>query len=383
MAVYIYRVTVAPNQPGYVNWIECEGYAGPPQLINDRLRSIQIEAQDGTVTGPAGCSIEVIGVGNDNCFGGSLNATTTTTTTTLAPINFTITPTCNPSNTSGIITVSSFSGGNGVYQSVGRGDSQGTSYSAPVTNLSGASSYQWTGLVNGTYFVTLRDSLGNHTVKSATVSCGVCGFNGGSVIYYGPSATTTTTTTAAPTTTTTTTTAAPTTTTTTTTAAPTTTTTTTTEAPTTTTTTTTTEAPTTTTTTTTTTEAPTTTTTTTTTTTASPTSTLYVYATDVGAGQLVLYAGVNGAAGTTIYDESLDGSIGNICGLIYTFFGTLSPGDTVTFSTNTNCIMAGDDTNVCPSATGSGTIFTTALMVAGQNYVALGLNSSINPQNII
>jgi hypothetical protein len=41
--------------------------------------------------------------------------------------------------------------------------------------------------------------------------------------------------------------------------------------------------------------------------------------------------------------------------------------------------MAGDDSNVCPSATGSGTTFTTALMVAGQNYVALGLNSSINP----
>jgi hypothetical protein len=120
-------------------------------------------------------------------------------------------------------------------------------------------------------------------------------------------------------------------------------------------------------------------TTTTTTTTTPPTSTLYVYATDVGVGQIVLYAGVNGAAGTTIYDESVDGSIGNICGLIYTFFGTLSPGDTVTFSTNTNCIMAGDDTNVCPSATGSGTTFTTALMVAGQNYVALGLNSSINP----
>ena len=121
------------------------------------------------------------------------------------------------------------------------------------------------------------------------------------------------------------------------------------------------------------------TTTTTTTTTTPPTSTLYVYATDVGVGQIVLYAGVNGAAGTTIYDESVDGSIGNICGLIYTFFGTLSPGDTVTFSTNTNCIMAGDDSNVCPSATGSGTTFTTALMVAGQNYVALGLNSSINP----
>jgi len=121
------------------------------------------------------------------------------------------------------------------------------------------------------------------------------------------------------------------------------------------------------------------TTTTTTTTTAPPTSTLYVYAKDVGSGNLILYAGVNGAAGTAIYDESVDGSIGNICGLIYTFFGTLSPGDTVTFSTNTNCIMAGDDSASCPSATGSGTTFTTAYMVAGQNYVALGLNSSISP----
>jgi hypothetical protein len=99
----------------------------------------------------------------------------------------------------------------------------------------------------------------------------------------------------------------------------------------------------------------------------------------VGVGQIVLYAGVNGAAGTTIYDESVDGSIGNICGLIYTFFGTLSVGDTVMFSTNTNCVMAGDDSNVCPSSTGSSTTFTTAMMVAGQNYVALGMDSSLFP----
>ena len=187
--IYIYRVTAAEGNPGYVNWIECEGYQAPPQLINDRLRSINIEAQAGTVTGPTGCIIENIGTSNSDCsgVGATLNATTTTTTTTLAPINFTITPTCNPSNTSGIITISSFSGGNGTYQSVGIGDSQGTSYSATVTNLSGATSYQWTGLVNGTYFVTLRDSLGNHIVKSTIVNCGVCGFNGGSSAYYAAS----------------------------------------------------------------------------------------------------------------------------------------------------------------------------------------------------
>jgi hypothetical protein len=123
------------------------------------------------------------------------------------------------------------------------------------------------------------------------------------------------------------------------------------------------------------------TTTTTTTTTAPPTSTLYVYAKEVGAsGNLILYAGVNGGAGTTIYDESIDGNMSTVvCGLIYTFVATLAPGDTVTFSTSQNCVMAGDDSVSCPSATGSGTTFTTAYMVAGQNYVALGLNSSINP----
>jgi len=121
------------------------------------------------------------------------------------------------------------------------------------------------------------------------------------------------------------------------------------------------------------------TTTTTTTTTAPPTSTLYVYAKDEGAASnLILYAGVNGAAGTTIYDESIDGNMpGVICGLIYTFTATLAPGDTVTFSTSANCVMSGDDSNICPSATGGSSTFTTAYMVAGQNYVALGLNSSL------
>ena len=124
------------------------------------------------------------------------------------------------------------------------------------------------------------------------------------------------------------------------------------------------------------------TTTTTTTTTAPPASaTLYVYAKDEGAvSNLILYAGVNGAAGTTIYDESINGNMpGVICGLIYTFTATLAPGDTVTFSTSANCVMAGDDSNNCPSATGGSSTFTTAYMVAGQNYVALGLNSTLFP----
>jgi hypothetical protein len=347
--IYIYRVTVAEGNPGYVNWIECEGYQAPPQLINDRLRSINIEAQAGTVTGPTGCNIEIIGTSNSDCsgVGNVLNPTTTTTTTTLAPINFTITPTCNPSNTSGIITISSFSGGNGVYQSVGIGDSQGTSYSAAVTNLSGATSYQWTDLVNGSYFVTLRDSLGNHTVKSATTGCGVCAFNGGGVVYYGPSATTTTT--AAPTTTTTTTTAAPTTTTT---AAPTTTTTTTTTTAAPTTTTTTTAAPTTTTTTTTTTAAPTTTTTTTaaptttttTTTTAAPIN-LYVYGKDIGTGGFPeITISINGGP-----VESIAFVTDSSCTLRATITEpTINDGDDIVFS-NANFVAMAGSIDTCPA----------------------------------
>jgi hypothetical protein len=115
-----------------------------------------------------------------------------------------------------------------------------------------------------------------------------------------------------------------------------------------------------------------------TTTTAAPaTATLYVYAKDVSSGDITLYAGVNGAAGTTIYEEAVDGSMSPICGLIYTFTATLAVGDTVTFSTDVNCVMAGDDSNVCPSVSGGASTFTTAYMVSGQNYVALGMNSTL------
>jgi hypothetical protein len=100
---------------------------------------------------------------------------------------------------------------------------------------------------------------------------------------------------------------------------------------------------------------------------------------DVGSANVILYAGINGAAGVDIWDEATDGALSNICGLIYTFTGTVVPGDTVTFSTNINCIMAGDDSSSCPSATGGATTFTTAVLVAGSNFVSLGLNSSYSP----
>ena len=192
--VKIYRVSVTGDNHSYVQWTECEGDTPPRQLIDSRVRSITFEAQGTTavlnsISKSSAATIEMIGDGNSDCsgVGNTLYPTTTTTTTTFAPINFTIAASCNPTNTSGIINIGSFSGGMGVYSTVAIGDSNGTSYNAPTTNLGGASTYQWTGLTNGTWFITLRDSLGNHAVKSVTVGCGVCSFNGGVVSYNGAS----------------------------------------------------------------------------------------------------------------------------------------------------------------------------------------------------
>jgi hypothetical protein len=368
-AVAIYRVSVSGDNHSYVQWTECEGNTPPPRLINSRLRTIVFEAQGTGITPGVNCSIsasaaatiEIIGVANSNC-SGTGNDESLTTTTTIA-----ITTTAAPTTTT-TLAPATISLGYNV-------SSAATACGASPSNYYARNGY---GLDNGTQLFTnsaLTTFAPNGYYSNAT--------NYAIITYAGILAdkasclSATTTTTAAPTTTTTTTTAAPTTTTTTTTtttAAPTTTTTTTAAPTTTTTTTTTTAAPTTTTTTTT--AAPTTTTTTTTT---PPTSTLYVYAKDEGAASnLILYAGVNGAAGADIWDESIDGPLpGVTCGLIYTFTATLAPGDTVTFSTSANCVMAGDDSSNCPSATGGSSTFTTAYMVAGQNYVALGLNSSL------
>jgi hypothetical protein len=172
--------------------------------------------------------------------------------------SFVLTPYCTGSgiNGTGTINVNTFSGGNGTYQSIAIGTTAGQAFAATPINLSGATSYEFTTLSNGTYHIIVRDSLGNYTTKNTIVDCinvtsttsttstttsttststttstttaaPICTYNGGSAILVNTTTTTSTstTTTEAPTTTTTTT-AAPTTTTTTT-EAPTTTTTTT------------------------------------------------------------------------------------------------------------------------------------------------------------
>ena len=137
-AVKIYRVSVTDNNHSYVQWTECEGMVAPRQLINSDKRSIVFEAQGtnattNTISKSSAATIEMVGDGNSNCsgVGNALYPTTTTTTTTLSPVNFTITPTCNASNTSGTITISSFSGGSGVYSTVAIGNTNGITINHP------------------------------------------------------------------------------------------------------------------------------------------------------------------------------------------------------------------------------------------------------------
>lgn len=87
---------------------------------------------------------------------------TTTTTTTVAPITFTATPSCVAG--SGQIAVTSYAGGNGSYQwiaisSISRNDA--IFQAAAGTRFAAGSSYTFSSLANGNYWIALRDTAGN------------------------------------------------------------------------------------------------------------------------------------------------------------------------------------------------------------------------------
>jgi hypothetical protein len=120
---------------------------------------------------------------------------TTTTTTTVAPITFTATPSCVGG--SGEIAVTSYAGGNGSYQwiaisSISRNDA--VFQAAAGTRFAAGSSYTFSSLADGNYWVALRDTAGN---SGATNDPGIN-------IACATTTTTTTTTTTSTTTTTTT-----------------------------------------------------------------------------------------------------------------------------------------------------------------------------------
>ena len=146
-----------------------------------------------TSTNPGGIGWSVTSSGGG--LTGCPATTTTTTTTTLPPLTISNgSVTCD--GIAGDFT-STFSGGSGVYSYVAIANfqsdvSQMLAGTLPgrITLGSGATSYDWNNIANGTWYTGVRDSVGNDSINNTavTINC----------------TTTTTTTTAAPTTTTTT-----------------------------------------------------------------------------------------------------------------------------------------------------------------------------------
>ena len=150
--INLYRVSVPEGAFSKVDWIECEGYYGPTQYLQNGLRSIDFQAQNNTVSASSAATVSIIGYCLDDCTGCYLIGETTTTSTTIPPVDFTLTPSCEGSgiNGTGKIVVSGFSGGNGTYSSIAIGSSAGAALSATPISLGGASTYSFTGVFNGT-----------------------------------------------------------------------------------------------------------------------------------------------------------------------------------------------------------------------------------------
>ena len=216
--INLYRVSVPAGSFSKVSWLECDINPGPTQYLQNGLLSIDFQAQNNSVSASSVATVSIIGYCLDDCTGCYLIGETTTTSTTIPPVDFTLTPTCEGSGTNGTgkITVNGFSGGNGTYTSVAIGSSAGSALSATPIALSGASTYSFTGVFNGTWYVILRDSSGASTTKSTLINCTastttttstttaapICTYNGGSAtITYTSTTTTTTSTTQPPTTT--------------------------------------------------------------------------------------------------------------------------------------------------------------------------------------
>ena len=217
--VFLYRASVPEKQSSYLEWTECEGFSGPKVLLYDKMRAIDFSAIENTISASSAATITEIGACNPypNCQCTEYG-TTSTTTTTLPVIDYNISAACGGGAGTGAVTMNTFSGGSGVYQSVAIGTDPGNAYNATPINLGGASTYTFNNLLDNFYYVILRDNVGNFKIKSLSVICTIpttttttttttaapiCNFNGGSAVYVTP---TTTTTTLASTTTTTTTT---------------------------------------------------------------------------------------------------------------------------------------------------------------------------------
>ena len=126
-------------------------------------------------------SVLVGNTGLVNTVTSCVGVSTTTTTTTLPPITVSATPSCDGSGFSGQgrVTASSFSGGSGSYTLAAIGTSEANAIAcinnagcAQRVSIVGLTSYAWTSLANGPYYVAIRDTAGGLGLSSvATVSC--------------------------------------------------------------------------------------------------------------------------------------------------------------------------------------------------------------------
>lgn len=134
--------------------------------INDRLTfgGAFFVVQEEVNILPGGPLIAMTGTGLTGC-----PATTTTIppTTTLPPVTFTYSVSCEGGPGTGVITITSISGGTGTGYQYSLQPTPGIWYDYPATN-------QLTGLDNNTYNVAVRDSLGNgSSITGIVVNCGV------------------------------------------------------------------------------------------------------------------------------------------------------------------------------------------------------------------
>ena len=364
--VFIYKVTKG-NTDGFVSWVDCRGVEPPAQLLNHRLTSIVFDAQDGSITAPAGVTIDIVGTVNADCVPtfqtttttSTTTSTTSTSTTTLAPQSFSL----SYSAASGFAacsaypTVSTYYSYNGTNLVVGArlftSTALITTNVAPNGYYSDGTYYYW---IEANGFVAQKSLCGSvqpttstststtttlaptstttSTSTTTTTTAGPdCNYNGGSATVPIPTTSTTSTTTAASTTTSTTT------------SGPTTTSTST--STTSTSTSTTTSGPTTTSTSSTSTSTTSTTTEPSTTTTTLPSDIIYVYARDIGSTPNVTlyYDDGGGFNGSFSVDSSSCVSRGFITGFTI--------GSTLTFSTSYG--MEGS-TSSCP-ATANGSSY--------------------------
>jgi len=153
-------------------------------------------------------SVLVGNTGIINTVTSCVGVSTTTTTTTLPAIIVTATPSCDGSgfNGQGRVTAN-FSGGTGSYTWAALGTSEANAI-ACVNNpscpqrvtVAGSSSYAWTSLANGPYYVAVLDNNGSLGYSGlATVSCNATTTTTTTTTSSSTTSSTTTTTTLAPT----------------------------------------------------------------------------------------------------------------------------------------------------------------------------------------